>query len=338
MPRRPLRSLLAFAALLLAALAAPASEHVAGETYFGHGRYIEYRAGDLPLVLTAGHGGELSPDEIPDRTRGVFATDRHTIEVALAAYDEIVALTGGRRPHLVICHLKRRKLDVNRPLAEAAQGHPLGEQAWHEFHNFIASARASVVSTHARGLLVDLHGHGHAIDRVELGYALGAEELDRPDADLDRVEFVALSTLRPLSLLRPGLPLSRLVRGPLSLGDLLTRAGFPAWPSPQFPRIGDAEFFRGGYIVRSHSRLDDPGPLAAIQAELPFPGLRDTEDNRSRFAAAFATSVLRYLNNPETFAFTLPLQPPAYAVADNDPAGCGDDCGPLISTSAPPLR
>ncbi len=308
-----------------------------GEVRFGREHYIEYRVGELPIILTASHGGDLTPEEIPDRTWGSRVTDRHTREIAIAAFEEIVALTG-RRPHLIVSHLHRRKLDPNRPIEEAAQGDPHAEQAWREFHGYIAEARARVVSEHGRGLLLDIHGHGHAIPRVELGYALGAEELNLTDEELDRTEYVTLSTLRPLAQSHPHLPLSLLVRGPNSFGDLLNRAGIPAWPSPQFPHIGDAQFFRGGYIVRFHSRLENDHPVAAIQAELPFPGMRDTEENRARFVSSFSSSVLRYLKNPVTFAFTLPelAEPLPFSAAEGDLAGCGDGCLPILSVAAAP--
>jgi hypothetical protein len=331
-PRFP-RSFPFFAlALLAVVLRVDASP---GEVRFGREHYIEYRVGDLPIILTASHGGDLAPAEIADRTRGVFSTDRHTREVAFAAYEEIVALTG-RHPHLIISHLLRRKLDPNRPLEEAAQGDPHAERAWHDFHGFIAEARAAVVAAHGRGILLDIHGHGHAIPRVELGYALGAEDLNLSDEELNRPEFVSLSTLRPLTRSLPHLPLSLLVRGPGSFGDLLNLAGLPAWPSPQFPHIGDAAFFRGGYIVRAHSNLDEENPVAAIQAELPFPGMRDTEENRARFAAAFASSVIHYLKNPETFAFTLPTlaNPISFSPSEGDLVGCGDGCANPTATAS----
>ncbi len=328
-------------ALLGLVVTVHASAAPAAGSRFGRERYIEYRPGDLPLLLTSSHGGHLLPEEIRDRTWGSRGTDRHTLEITFATADEIAALTGGRRPHVVVSHLRRLKLDPNRPIEEAAQGDPHAEQAWREFHGFITEARAAIVARHKRGLLIDVHGHGHAIARVELGYALGREELNLPDIELDQAEIVDRSTLRPLVRQQPRIPFSLLVRGPDSFGDLLVRAGLPAWPSPAFPHIGDAEFYRGGHIVRIHSRGEDPKALAAIQAELPFPGFRDTEENRERTAAALAASALHFLNNPRAFAFSIPFKAPpplafAMAVGEDDLVGCADECAPLVSTSATP--
>ena len=41
---------------------------VPGQTYVGANGYVEYRAGNLPIIISAPHGGDLAPGAIPDRT------------------------------------------------------------------------------------------------------------------------------------------------------------------------------------------------------------------------------------------------------------------------------
>ncbi|MCU0791579.1 MAG: LamG domain-containing protein [Opitutaceae bacterium] len=279
--------------LLFAALS-PAQPYVAGQTYFGRNDYIEYRAGDLPVIITAGHGGNLTPAEIPDRTYGTTVTDTNTRELAIACYDEIVARTG-RRPHLIISHLRRTKLDPNREIVEAAQGNVFAEQAWREFHAFVEASRQSARAEFGFGHVFDLHGHGHDIQRVELGYALGNPELNVTDAALQHPGYAWMSTLRTLALARPGLPFPELLRGPRSLGDLLTRRGAPAWPSPDWPSPGTADFFNGGYIVRAHSCLVDNDTVHGVQLETHWTGLRDSAASRADFASSFAGALQPYL-------------------------------------------
>lgn len=285
--------LLVFVAILLGH-AVVAQPYVAGQAYFGRNNYIEYRAGDLPIIITASHGGNLTPSEIPNRTYGTFVTDTNTRELAIACAAEIFARTG-RRPHLIISHLARIKLDPNREIVEGAQGNVFAVQAWNEFHGFIVAARDSARADHGFGHLIDLHGHGHDIARLELGYALGATELNLSDAALNAPGYSWMSTLRTLHLSRPGLAFTDLIRGPRSLGDLFNLRGVPAWPSPQFPVIGDAEFFNGGHIVREHSCIHDNDTVHGVQIECHFAGVRDSAASRADFAARFANVLQPYL-------------------------------------------
>ena len=94
---------------------------------------------------------------------------------------------------------QRTKLDPNRSLEEGAQGSPFAELAWAEFHAFIEVAEGTVAGAFGSGLYLDLHGHGHDIPRVELGYLLSAEDLGRPDAELDDPSIAAGSSIRALA-------------------------------------------------------------------------------------------------------------------------------------------
>ena len=118
--------------LVLCAVAPAAEFFQAGQSYFGRQRYIEYVAGNLPVIISAPHGGRERPAELPDREQGTFAFDTNTQELARAAAAELHARTGGW-PHVVICRLHRRKVDCNREIIEAAAGNPTAEQAWKEF-------------------------------------------------------------------------------------------------------------------------------------------------------------------------------------------------------------
>ena len=61
-------------------------------------------------------------------------------------------------PHVIICHLSRKKLDANRDISEAAEGNEHSELAWNEFHMFIDIAISSI---EGRGLYIDIHGQSH---------------------------------------------------------------------------------------------------------------------------------------------------------------------------------
>src|SRR5215471_19219209 len=123
------RRLASLLALLSLVSFAAAEEYLPGKSYFGRNQYIEYLAGDLPVIFSAPHGGREKPDELPDREMGTFAFDTNTQELARAIADELHDRTG-RWPHVIICRVTRRKIDCNRDIMEGAAGNPLTEQSW----------------------------------------------------------------------------------------------------------------------------------------------------------------------------------------------------------------
>jgi hypothetical protein len=263
-----------------------------GTSYFGRGQYVEYVPGDLPVVISAPHGGDLTPTEIPDRTSGTTVTDLNTVETALAVRDAFILRTG-KAPHLILSHLKRTKLDPNREIVEAAQGNPYAENAWNEFQAYIDVAEALVVAEYGSGLYLDLHGHGHEIPRVELGYLLSASALDQNDATLDAGGYAAASSIRAVAATSP-LSFSRLLRGEGSFGALLAAQGIPSVPSPAAPSPGTAEYFSGGYNTDRHGSRNG-GTVSGFQMELHRPGIRDTDENRRAFGAGLAAAVEAYM-------------------------------------------
>ena len=44
------------------------SSYTPGTTYWGRSNYTEYIAGNLPLIISAPHGGDTNPAELPNRT------------------------------------------------------------------------------------------------------------------------------------------------------------------------------------------------------------------------------------------------------------------------------
>jgi hypothetical protein len=271
---------------------------------------VEYLAGNAPVILSAPHGGDLSPDEIPDRTAdncGGTATvgrDLNTRELALAMQRRYFARFG-RFPHVVINHLHRSKLDANRELLEAACGSAEAKAAWSEFHGFLATAREAVVRTSGRGWYMDMHGHGHPSQRLELGYLLRDDQLDLTDARLDAYRaYEDTSSIRTMSAKAAGLSFSALLRGARSLGTLYASHGFPAVPSSTHPSAAEGEaYFSGGYNTARHTCGAEAGPLGGatrgaicgVQIEANYTGVRDTQANMDRFGDATAAVLDSYL-------------------------------------------
>lgn len=281
---------------------AEVEEYVPGTSYFGRRSYVEYIPGTLPLVISAPHGGDLTPDEIPDRTWGTLVTDAHTVETILAVRAAFLEETG-HAPHVVLSHLKRTKLDPNREIEEAAQDSPFAELAWAEFHGFIDIAEEAVVDGFASGLYYDLHGHGHDTPRLELGYLLSSTDLSRSDAELDDPSFAAKSSIRALAQ-SVDLSFSMLLRGDVSLGGLLARQGVPSVPSPDDLSPGSDPYFSGGYSTRRHGSSQSGRTVSGVQLELHRPGIRDTEENRRAFGLALARATELFMR--EHFGFFPP--------------------------------
>ncbi len=297
---------------------APA-RYVAGQTYFGRNNYIEYVAGNAPVVLTAPHGGALTPASIPDRTAAACGgiattvTDANTADLVRVMQQRFFAKFG-TYPHIIISNLSRRKLDPNRLPAEAACGNPEAATALAEWQAFIDIAKGAVLQASAKGWYMDMHGHGHALQRLELGYLLTGTDLDRTDAALDAVaSFENASGIRTLSQFSP-LGFSALLRGATSLGTLYANNGFPAVPSASDPRINGTDYFNGGDNTRRHSCGADAtalggttnGNICGVQIEANFTGVRDNAANRARFADVTALVLEEYLRTH----WNLRLAPP----------------------------
>jgi hypothetical protein len=284
------------------ACAGAQTRYVPGQSYYGRSNYVQYIAGDLPLIVSAPHGGDLTPGEIPDRVRadedGDFATvsDANTAELALTL-QTVFRQHYGHTPHVVICHLKRTKVDCNREKAEGTGGNVHGEQAWGEFQDYLAAASQAVMASKGRGFYIDLHGQSNPIKRLELGYLLSATQLTNSDAVLNAPKYAAQSSLWALAG-RVQIPFSQLLRGSNSLGGLVAARGYPAVPSPFMPSPGNGSqpivypgdknpYYHGGYNLRLHTaRSPDSSGIAGLQLEANLAGVRDTAANRSRFALA----------------------------------------------------
>lgn len=282
--------------------------YVAGQSYFGRNGYIEYMAGDAPVILTAPHGGSLVPTSIPDRTAAACGgaattvTDANTADLVRTMRSSFFAKYG-RYPHVIISLLSRRKLDPNRVSPEAACGNQSALDALNDWHEFVDVAKTAVLQSTGKGWYMDMHGHGHDLQRLELGYLLSDTDIDRSDATLDAaVSYENTSSIRTLSQFSP-LSFSALLRGPSSLGTLYTNNGFPSVPSAADPRVAGTEYFNGGDNTARHGCGAAAnamggvtnGNICGVQIEANFTGVRDNATNRTRFADATAIVLEEYL-------------------------------------------
>lgn len=272
-------------------IAAGAQPFLPGQTYFGRSNYIEYIAGNLPVIVSAPHGGSLTPTEMPNRTNATTVNDGNTQDLVRKVRTEIQNLTG-HVPHIIINRLDRNKIDCNREIVEGAQGDPEAEIAWNEFQNFIIASRTNTAARHGHGFYIDLHGHGHDIQRLELGYLLSAGELGLSDGTLNSAFYENQSSIRTLSQQSP-LTFPALLRGSNSFGALIVAEGYPAVPSPSDPDPAGDDYFNGGYNTVQHSSVNG-GTISGLQIESNMDGVRDTSGNRTAYAQALARVLEKY--------------------------------------------
>ncbi len=295
---------------LVPGLAIPQGPYVPGQSYFGRNGYVEYIAGNAPLIYTAAHGGSLTPAEIPDRTAtacggsATTITDTNTDELVQAMQQRHFARFGNY-PHIVIVHLARRKLDANRLIDEAACGDAEAITAFNEWHEFIDAAKSAILTSSGKGWYMDMHGHGHTIQRLELGYLLLAAQINLTDAQLDaNAAFEDTSSIRTISKTEP-ISFSTLLRGASSLGTLYANNGFRSVPSSADPRPNADTYLSGGDDTRRHACGAEAnafggvtgGNICGVQIESNLTGVRDNATNRDRFGDVTAIVLEQYLSS-----------------------------------------
>ncbi len=137
---------------------------------------ILVEAGELPIILTAPHGGrEEVPGcslRTPTGSRFVTGADLNTDLLARDIAGEITRLTG-KRPYLVIARFQRRYIDANRRADEAYA--ESGCAADYDFYH--AAIRRFVDEVRAKypaAMLFDIHGQAAYRDSILRGTHHGA--------------------------------------------------------------------------------------------------------------------------------------------------------------------
>jgi len=198
--------------------------------------YIEYIPGNMPIIISAPHGGvkqsgqtiggTFYPDNdgtLPDRGCGTVERDDNT-DILIREIQQSVFDQTGCYPYIIINNLHRSKLDPNREQNEATCGDADALFYWNAYHTFIDAASAEVMNTYGKGLYIDLHGQSHSIPRIEAGYNISASDLNNTTTNyLNTVSNSTITNLVSTNL--SGLTQEELVRGPNSLGGIFRNTG-----------------------------------------------------------------------------------------------------------------
>lgn len=160
---------------------------------------ILIETGELPVILTAPHGGEQDVPgcaaRTPTGTRFVNRPDQHTDRLARGIADELKRLTG-KAPYLVMARFHRKFIDANRRAGEA-YGDPGCAAVYDAYHAAIRRLIDDLRAKHPHAMLFDIHGqatypdsilrgthHGSTVSRL-LARA-GAPAINGPDSVFGR--------------------------------------------------------------------------------------------------------------------------------------------------------
>ena len=153
---------------------------VSGESYFDQNNYVEYIAGNLPIIISVPHGGTLMPSNLPViHNRGV---DNGSFETSHLLYDTIVYNTNGCFPHMIISHLHPSVMNPVREIDTAAGTNIDARNAWYDFHSFIDVAKYDITNTWGAGHYFEMHGNGHSDMWTEVGLGVSKSYLNGSDS------------------------------------------------------------------------------------------------------------------------------------------------------------
>lgn len=246
-------------------------------------RLVTVMPGDLPIILTAPHGGGAAIDGVPRRQGngvGMFKamsdafTDQLTEKIA-----DAIELETGKRPYIVIARFHRKYLDANRRAKDAHES-PNAAPIYDYYHQAIVEAKNAVTERWGRGLLIDIHGQAKEPKAIFRGTQNG-------------------KTTKHLQS-RFGV---EALQGETSLFGQLSAAGFSV-----IPKVGstDSEHsaYDGGYTVITHGSMTG-GTIDAIQLELGrhlrVPGANiKTADQLAKAIVAFSAQYLPTVDQAKT--------------------------------------
>ena len=223
------------------------------DLHFAEFRYVEYQAGNLPIIIVAPHGGHKNPDCFPELPEG-HKNDRNSQEYARALARSLRDVTG-KSPHLIVNHIRTEKFNPARPKDIATGDNEVLGRVWDDFHRFIDIAKATVMEEWGSGHYFECHVNGHAKRWIEIGQGVSPERLNTPESEADKEVFINKSCIRHLAQ-TCGTDFFELIRGEKSLGGLLEKKGYRVIPSPRNKRPAHHKYFFAGWNLWKHGSRD----------------------------------------------------------------------------------
>lgn len=233
--------------------------------------FVSVQRGDIPIILSAPHGGVESLPGVPERkgeglekgARGFFAGRDTNTELLADALAKALEKRVGKKPYFVVARFHRKFIDANRP-PEIAVEHPRAREVYDHYRGTLAKYCDEVRERFGHGLLLDLHGQGASRTTVFRGTQDG-----KTDINLVKLHGAKVHA------------------GPQSLAGLLAARGINMKPTDDSAETGG---FTGGDIVRTYGKHEGIG---AVQLE--FGGNFRTKENIPSVADNLADGIADFL-------------------------------------------
>lgn len=236
-------------------------------------KFVLVETGELPIIVSAPHGGQLDVPEV-DVRRGeglntggsgyVISRDSGTEELA-GELARALTKRFQRKPYVVVARSHRKYVDMNRP-PEIAYEDADAKPVYETYHGALREACGAVQKKFRKGLLLDLHGQGTSQETVYRGTH------DGKTVSLLRERFGEAAHTGEQSL----------------FGDL-KRLGWKVYPDPFDGK--EQAGFRGGYIVQTYGSHQGFG-IDAMQLE--FGANYRSKEGRPKTAATLTTAIVDY--------------------------------------------
>lgn len=206
---------------------------------------IAIRTGDIPIILSAPHGGlALIPDVPPRKGKGVaqfeVVRDDNTSELT-ELIDKELQNRLRAKPYVVMARFDRKYLDVNRP-EESALESDKAKPYYRAYHQALADFTSETQKKWKRGLLLDIHGQKEFPSALVRGTNNG------------QTTQLLVQRYGPTAL-----------AGPKSIFGVFAGDGFNVLPAGD-SKEKENEKFVGGHIVRTYGSHQGSG-IDAIQLE-----------------------------------------------------------------------
>lgn len=133
---------------------------------------VTIQPGDLPIILSAPHGGKRAVPGVTQRkgegvARFKILSDEWTDQLTAKLADEIENKTG-KRPYMVIANFHRKFIDANRP-PHLAYETEKAKPVYDAYHEALTKARREVIDRFGAGLVLDIHGQAAELDTIIRG-------------------------------------------------------------------------------------------------------------------------------------------------------------------------